>query len=224
MMDSAYMGDIMVQLGREVWGMNIVGTVQCNRLGAPDTKATTKKIKAGTYELTMWQHNTKPLVFVAWGDNSVIKTLSNCHGPVVLPARQGMNWKRTGDDGKRERDSTEVACPAQMKYYCETFYLMIDKGNNDAKALYDMGRRVERIIGHLTFFRLINMTMVNAYRIYKAPVTTRTPDRHCLTMREAIKELIFSLMQQGTLMRRREALHPNLTVDCLQILGWTSGK
>ena len=29
-MDSAYMGDIMAQVGREVWGMNMVGTVQCN--------------------------------------------------------------------------------------------------------------------------------------------------------------------------------------------------
>ncbi len=28
-MDSAYMGDIMAQVGREVWGMNMVGTVQC---------------------------------------------------------------------------------------------------------------------------------------------------------------------------------------------------
>ena len=44
-MDSAYMGDIMAQVGREIWGMNMVGTVQCNRSGAPDTKATTKKMK-----------------------------------------------------------------------------------------------------------------------------------------------------------------------------------
>ncbi len=43
-MDSAYMGDIMAQVGRKVWGMNMVGTVQCNRLGAPDTKATTVTI------------------------------------------------------------------------------------------------------------------------------------------------------------------------------------
>ena len=57
---------------------------------------------------------------------------------------------------------------------------MINKGN-DAKAPYAPN----------LIFRLINMTMVNAYRIYKALVTTRMPDRHCLTMREAIKELIF---------------------------------
>lgn len=33
-MDSAYMGDIMAQIGREVWKMNMVGMVQTNRLGA----------------------------------------------------------------------------------------------------------------------------------------------------------------------------------------------
>jgi len=136
-MDSAYMGDIMAQIGREVWGMNMVGMVQCNRSGAPDTKATTTKMKAGSYKSTMGQHNNKPLLFVAWCDNSVVKTLSNCHGPVVLPAGHGVNRKRKGDDGKRERLSTEVACPAQMKYYCETFRL-IDKGNG-TKASYDLG-------------------------------------------------------------------------------------
>ena len=127
-MDSAYMGDIMAQVGREVWGMNMVGMVQCNWSGAPDTKATTKKMKAGTYESTMWQHNNKPLVFAAWGDNSIVKTLSNCHGPLVLPTGEGGCRKRKGDNGKRERESTEVSCSAQMKYYCKTFHL-IDKGN-----------------------------------------------------------------------------------------------
>ena len=73
-------------------------------------------------------------------------------------------------------------------------------------------------------FWLINMTMVNAYRIYKALVTTRTPDRQCLTMKEAIKELTFLLMQQGTPVQRREASHPNPKVDMSRILGWTIGK
>ena len=222
-MDSAYMGDIMAQVGREVWGMNMVGTVQCNRSGAPDTKVTTKKMKPGTYETTMWQHNNKPLVFAAWGDNSVVKTLSNCHGPVILPAGEGVSRKRKGNDGRRERESTEVTCPAQMKYYCQTFHL-IDKGNG-AKAPYDMGGKsrkhnwTPKII-----FRLINMTMINAYRIYKALVVTRTPDRRLLSMREAIKELTFSLMQRGTLMRKREPSHPGPKVDCSRILGWVSGN
>ena len=32
--DSAYMGDAMCQVGREEWGINMVGTVQSSRTGA----------------------------------------------------------------------------------------------------------------------------------------------------------------------------------------------
>ena len=43
-MDSAYMGDAMCQVGREVWGINMVGTRQFHRtsagaLGKADIKA-----------------------------------------------------------------------------------------------------------------------------------------------------------------------------------------
>ena len=195
-MDSTYMGNIMAQIGREVWGMNMVGTVQCNRLEAPDTEATMMKMKAGSYESTMWQHNNKPLLFAAWCDNSVVKTLSNCHGPVVLPVGYGVNRKQKGDNGKRERESTEVACPVQMKYYCKTFHL-IDKGNG-AEASYDLGgkSRTHNWSPKIIFW-MINMTMANAYRIYWALVTMWTPDRQCLPMKDAIKELTFALMQRG---------------------------
>ena len=32
-MDSAYMGDAMAQVGREIWEINMVGMVQSNRTG-----------------------------------------------------------------------------------------------------------------------------------------------------------------------------------------------
>ena len=38
-MDSAYMSDIMAQIGRYKWGINMVGTAQVNYTGA-DAKAT----------------------------------------------------------------------------------------------------------------------------------------------------------------------------------------
>ena len=64
-MDSAYMGDIMAQIGRKVWGINFVGTSQTNRTGAPaqDKK---KSMKVGTYESVMYQHKTEPLVYAMW--------------------------------------------------------------------------------------------------------------------------------------------------------------
>jgi hypothetical protein len=216
-MDSAYMGDIMAQVGREVWGMNMVGTVQCNRSGA-DTTETTKKMKPGTYDSVMWQHNNKPLMFAAWGDNSVVKTLSNCHGPEVLAAGVGVNWKRRCNNGKRERVSMEVPCPAQMKYYCQTFHL-IDKGNG-AEETYDMGgkSRTHNWSPKIIFW-LINMTMANAYQIYCTMVTERTYDCKCLSMKDTIKEETFALMQRGAPMRTREALHPQPEIDLSRLHG-----
>ncbi len=143
-------------------------------------------MKPGTYDSVMWQYNKKPLMFAAWGDNSVVKTLSNCHGQEVLAVGDGMNRKRRGNNGKRERVSTEAPCPAHMKYYCQTFHL-INKGSSTEKT-YDMGGKSrthnwlpKNILG------LINMSMANAYRIYCTMLAEQTPDRKSLSMKDAIK-------------------------------------
>ncbi|KAL3798584.1 hypothetical protein ACHAW5_000574 [Stephanodiscus triporus] len=78
-MDSAYMGVIMAQIGHEEWKLNMVGTAPSNRTGA-NMKDVIDKMKAGTYESCFWQHNTKNLVYAAWSDNAIVKTLSNHHG------------------------------------------------------------------------------------------------------------------------------------------------
>jgi len=46
-MDSAYMGDIMAQIGREEWKINMVRTAQSNRTGA-SVKDVIDKMKVGT--------------------------------------------------------------------------------------------------------------------------------------------------------------------------------
>jgi hypothetical protein len=40
----------------------------------------------------------------------------------IFLAGDGLNQKRRGNNGKRERMSLEVPCPVQMKYYCKTFH------------------------------------------------------------------------------------------------------
>jgi hypothetical protein len=62
-MDSAYMSDAMCQVGREEWGINMVGTVQSSRtgggrLGKAAIKA--KEIEKGTHKSLFYQHNTTP--------------------------------------------------------------------------------------------------------------------------------------------------------------------
>ncbi len=76
MMDSTYMGDIMAQIGCKEWKMNMVGTSQSNQTGA-DVKnyVYVKKMKHRTYELCFWQCTTKDMMFMAWSDNAIVKTL-----------------------------------------------------------------------------------------------------------------------------------------------------
>jgi hypothetical protein len=86
-MDSAYMGDAICQVGREEWGMNMVGTCQTDRTGtgALDKVAVkAKEIVIGSHESLIYQHNTKSLLYSVWGDNNFVKTLSNFHSPVII--------------------------------------------------------------------------------------------------------------------------------------------
>ena len=152
----------MGQIGREEWKINMVGTAQTNRTGAP-AAADVQKLKVGTYESIFWQHRMLNLCYVVWPDNNKVKTLSNFHSPDVLEVGLGMLHKMRVD-GKRDRDKSEVPCPVQMKDYCEMFHL-IDKGNC-AKAHYGMGgkSRTHNWSPKLVF-RLWNMSMHNAYII-----------------------------------------------------------
>ena len=132
------MSDAMAQVGQNNWGINIVGTCQSDRTGAgPLGKAAVKakEVVIGSHETLMYQHNTKPLLYTVWGDNNFVKTLSNFHSPVVL--RGGMRKKKRDRQTKRrDREFRDVDCPIQQKDYCETYHL-IDEGN-EAEAKYDL--------------------------------------------------------------------------------------
>ncbi len=134
-----------------------------------------------------------------WSDNALIRTLSNFHGPVILDAGMGVLRKKRGDDGNRERMKTEVPCPAQMQDYCKTLHL-IDK-RNGAEANYDLGGKSRLHNWSLKLiFRLYNMALNNAYKMYKALVKQHTPERRFLDMGDAVRELTHDLCQRGPVM------------------------
>ena len=84
-MDSAYMGDLLGQIARIVWKMNVVGTCQANPTGAPVKDAlATSGIKPGSYKSVVLQHEDLPLTYACWGDNNIVKTLSNFHSPEII--------------------------------------------------------------------------------------------------------------------------------------------
>ena len=126
-------------------------------------------------------------------------------------------------DGKRDRDKSEVPCPVQMKDYCKTLHL-IDKGNG-AKAHYDMGGKSRKHNWSPTLvFRLWNMSLNNAYLIYKALHKQYTSNRKLLSMKQCVKDLTFDLLQTGESMRQRKAGHPETLSTFHQFLDGMEGR
>ena len=137
-MDSAYMGDDMCQVGREEWGINMVGTVQSSRTGGGKLgKLAIKEgeLEKGIHKSLLYQHKTKLIVHAVWADNNFVKTLSNFHSPTIV---QGGMKRRVQDPvtKKRAREQTDVDCNAQQIDYCNTYH-KIDKGNG-AEAKYNL--------------------------------------------------------------------------------------
>ena len=222
-LDSAYSGDTLFQIAREEWGVNLVGTCQSDRTGAgPASADDKKKMKAGTYECNLYQHDTLPLSYTMWADNSVVKTLSNFHTPEILEAGSGVNRRRRVD-GMREFDSTAVRCPLQQKDYSETFHL-IDKGNGK-ESKYDLGGQTK---GHnwapKLVMRFFNMCMGNAHTMYSALVKEHTPSRVLLKMKECVNMLAHHFMQTGPPIRKRKAQHPIPSRDLTNILDFGCGR
>jgi hypothetical protein len=219
-MDSAYMGDVMAQIGREEWQLNMVGTSHSNRVGA-DVKDVVDKMKVGTYDSIIWEHNTKNLVYTAWSDNAIVKTLSNYHGAMVLEPNNGLKRKGKDENKKREMVQKNVPCPSQTKTYCKTFHL-IDKGNG-AEAKYDMsGKSRCHNWAPKLVFRLFNMGMNNAYVMYKELVAR--DDGVALSMGRAMKELAHGLCQRGESMRSCATTHPAHLRDMDRVDGHEKGK
>jgi len=158
------MGDIMAQVGRHQWLMNMVGTAQDNRTGV-ETKEEKKNMKVGSYESAVFQHNMEDLCYAMWADNNIVRTLSNFHSLEILEAGLGLKRRRKVNK-KREQHPTDVPCPWQQKDYSETFHL-IDKGNG-AEAKYDlMLENKKHGWTPKLALRFFNMTLNNAYKIYR---------------------------------------------------------
>jgi hypothetical protein len=86
-LDSAYMGDILGQIAREEWAMNLVGTCQTDRSGGGAASQGDKKdLEIGSYDSVMYQHSCLNLCFAMWADNNIVKTLSNFHSADLLEA------------------------------------------------------------------------------------------------------------------------------------------
>ena len=179
-MDLAYMGNIMAQIRRYKWLINMIGTAQANLTGAV-VKEVATKMKIGTYKSVLFQHKTMPLCFTVWSEDNLIKTLSNYDTTTILPSVFGVLRKKKGADGKRETSRPPVTCPRKNRDCSETFHL-IDKGNG-TKEKYDLDgkSRTHNWCPKLCMM-LFNMGLNNAYKICDVLVEQNTPGRRFLGM------------------------------------------
>lgn len=74
------------------------------------------------------------LVFGAWSDCNIVKTLNNCHSPFVV---EGGLQRKIKIGNVRLRLKTPFTCPSQQVKYSGTFHL-IDKLNG-VESKYAMG-------------------------------------------------------------------------------------
>jgi hypothetical protein len=66
----------MCQVGREEWGINMIGTCQTDRTGAGalgKLAVKAKEILIGSHKCLLYQRNTKSLLYSVWGDNNFVK-------------------------------------------------------------------------------------------------------------------------------------------------------
>ena len=206
-MDSAYMGDSMALIGRHIWKINMVGTVQTKRTAGGDVycddlqEKRTMKLQIGSYDSRFYQHATEPLTYAVWSDNNYVKTLSNFHSPTI--AVGGLQRRRYNlATKKRDIRQSAVDCPEQMKDYCNTYH-WIDKGNaNEAKFALG-GESHQHGWTPKIAARLFNMNLNNAYRIYCSLLDSENYEPTAL--RSCVGSLALSLLHQGEPVRKREA-------------------
>jgi len=182
-----------------------------------------------TYDTSVWQHKFLPLCVAAWADNAIVKTLSNFHSSTVIDA--GIKRRGMDEDGKRMKDPAPVNCPEQMVAYCETFHL-IDKGNG-VESRYTMANGGSKSHGWTPklSFRLFNMTLNNAYKIYRTlHKRHHQSDPHVgrrlkpLTMDQAVEAVCWSFLQKGEAVRTRKATHPPPTRNLQFVMDINGGN
>ena len=141
------------------------------------------------------------MTFAVWADNSFVKTLSNFHSPEIV---KGGLQRRVRDlvTKRRDRDPSDVNCPAQQQTYCKTYH-WIDKGNA-IEAKYDLSTESHlHGWGPKLAARYFNININNAYKLYVALFTEHHPNSIPMPLKECIHNLAHSLLQQGDDVRRR---------------------
>ena len=223
--DSAYMGELLAMVARDVWLINIIGTTQINRCGADGNwvKLEKMKMKVGTYECKFFVHKTLPLCMALWADNSIVATLTNCYSPMLLPAGDGVGRRMRGEDGGRKKEATAVKIPHQTKVYVEEFG-KIDR-NNFQNSRFDLkGQSKCHNWSPKINKRYFNIHDGNASLYYKRACALYTPDKRRLGTKEQMADLAHYLCTCGESMRSYVPRHPTVLRDLSRVFNSGAGR
>jgi len=133
-----------------------VGTCNPNRKYLPKIK---EKLKRGEY---LFQCSKDGLLFVKWQDTKEVLMLSNCHNTDIVSV------KKTVKDGSK----ISVPCPQMVASYREIMG-GVDLADQ-MMGLYELDRKSNKWWKKV-FYRLLMMTVVNAWIIYKEKTRNKIP-------------------------------------------------
>ena len=71
--DSTHMSEIMANIARVIWVINLIGTCPCNRIGADTDCLKDGVVEVGSCDSVAWQRKDGKLSFCVWGDDNLVK-------------------------------------------------------------------------------------------------------------------------------------------------------
>ena len=180
-------------------------------------------MKVGSYESKFFFHKKLPLCVALWADINVVTTLCNCFPPELLRAGLGVDRRRKGDDGRREKDPTAVQVPRQTKVYVETFHIIDKKNMKD--AIFDLkGVSKKHNWSPKINRRYYNIHGGNAATFYERTCKLFTPGNRVLGSKERMADLAHHLCSVGEPMRSRLPRHPPVLRDLSRVFNSGVGR
>jgi len=127
------------------------------------------------------------------------------------------------ETNRRDKDPSDVDCPAQQKTYCETYH-WIDK-ENGVEAKYDLSTE-----SHLNGWgpkiaaRYFNIDINNSYKVYTFLYNKHHNPDNVMPSKQCIQNSTHSVLQQGYLMRQRRVGAPPSAVKDITTYVCSDGK
>jgi len=190
-MDNLYSSPTLFKLLRER-GLGACGTVREDRRGMPKKLFKPKMIK-GEMKTAVLEGEVQAL---KWMDKRAVKVLTTIHGTSMVPKRRRSRLAIGGIE--------EVMKPTAIEQYNQHMG-GVDK-SDQLLSYYGFSHRTVKW-WRRAFFHLLDLSVVNAFILYRQTHTSKPSLTHEQFRVELVKEL---LLMAGSDLLHESALHPSL--------------